>query len=317
MTWKRKQANWQLESPRLSPSTKSTWVTTIQGSSFKPTRLGRRTNPKIPEERICRSLVRGGWRSQCHRFNALPFVMERQVPSIYCVQQLWMSRFRKAQYNHWVINGLVVMHWFFPPFKTTKRKLESSRDPCEERYCTCSENCVVWISTWAVNCSVKKKVSPLCEFFCFILSFCILSLRSSCLLLPFETLPFVSLCCSSFFLLLLFTEGKIFLLILKVSFLPFSFTFLLVFFRCMQLSVKEWKSLFSVSLSQKNIFFSVSFWREIFFRINSFLRVLVTVFLNLFFVFSFAVLQKKWHICLTLLFFNQFSCVISCFVSPL
>ena len=34
--------------------------TTIQGSSLNPTRLGRRTNPKIPEETICCSLVRGG-----------------------------------------------------------------------------------------------------------------------------------------------------------------------------------------------------------------------------------------------------------------
>ena len=90
------------------------------------------------------------WRSQCHRFNALPFVMERQVPSLESVQQLWMSRFREAQYNHWVINDLVVMHWFFPTIPNNKKNLmESTRELGEEPDCMCSENCVVWTSTWA------------------------------------------------------------------------------------------------------------------------------------------------------------------------
>ena len=154
MTWKRKQANWQIESPRLSSSTKSTWVTTIQGSSLCPTWLGRRIGTTIRKERICQITgarwmhpcsvlewnkihwkrmkcglerddeVWDWWKSTdgetdtkrgqmkttyetrpkseksscsiyqrccsrwcknlslCHRFSTLPFVMERQVPSI-------------------------------------------------------------------------------------------------------------------------------------------------------------------------------------------------------------------------------------------
>ena len=59
-TFKGKQANWQIESPRLSSSAKSTWVTAIQGSSLYPTRLGRWTSPTFLKERICSSLERGG-----------------------------------------------------------------------------------------------------------------------------------------------------------------------------------------------------------------------------------------------------------------
>ena len=38
------------ESPRLSWTTKSTWKTTMRGSSLCPTRLGRRTSPTILKE---------------------------------------------------------------------------------------------------------------------------------------------------------------------------------------------------------------------------------------------------------------------------
>ena len=57
-------------------------------------------------EMKCGMMEEHGWRNGHEEKpneklrNALPFVMERQVPSIYSVQQLWMSRFRKAQYNH-------------------------------------------------------------------------------------------------------------------------------------------------------------------------------------------------------------------------
>ena len=51
MTWKRKQANWKIESPRLSSSAKSTWATTIHCSSSCPARLGRRTQgKKLPND---------------------------------------------------------------------------------------------------------------------------------------------------------------------------------------------------------------------------------------------------------------------------
>ena len=55
MTWKSEQANWQIESPRLSSTPKSTWRITMKGSSFCPTRLGRRTNTTIRKERICQN----------------------------------------------------------------------------------------------------------------------------------------------------------------------------------------------------------------------------------------------------------------------
>ena len=53
MTWKSKQAKWQIKSPRLSSTTKSTWRTTMKGSSTCPTWLGRRTGTTIRKERIC------------------------------------------------------------------------------------------------------------------------------------------------------------------------------------------------------------------------------------------------------------------------
>ena len=59
MNWKSKEANWQIESPRLSSSTKSTWRTTMKGSSFCPTTLGRRTGTTIRKERICQIAGRG------------------------------------------------------------------------------------------------------------------------------------------------------------------------------------------------------------------------------------------------------------------
>ena len=65
MTWKRKQANWKIESPRLSSSTKSTWVTAIEGSSVFRTWLGRRTNPTILKKRICQ-ITRATWMHPCN-----------------------------------------------------------------------------------------------------------------------------------------------------------------------------------------------------------------------------------------------------------
>ena len=58
MTWKRKQANWKIESPRLSSSAKSTWATTIQGSNLFRTWPGRRTSPTILKGRICQITAR-------------------------------------------------------------------------------------------------------------------------------------------------------------------------------------------------------------------------------------------------------------------
>ena len=58
MTWKRKQANWKIESPRLSSSTKSTWATTIQGSYLFCTWPGRRISPTILKGRICQITAR-------------------------------------------------------------------------------------------------------------------------------------------------------------------------------------------------------------------------------------------------------------------
>ena len=55
MTWKRKQANWKIESPQLSSSTKSTWATTIQGSYLFCTWPGRRISPTILKRRICQT----------------------------------------------------------------------------------------------------------------------------------------------------------------------------------------------------------------------------------------------------------------------
>ena len=76
-------------------------------------------------------------------------------------------------------------------------------------------------------------------------------------------------CVFSFFLVCYF---------LNESFSPFSFTFLFVFFRCLQLSVKEWKSLFSVCLKKISLFLSVSLLVDVFFSIFPFLHVLVTLF---------------------------------------
>ena len=58
MNWKNKEANWQIESPLLSSSTKSLWVTTIQSSSKCPTWLGRRTGTTIRRGRSAKSLER-------------------------------------------------------------------------------------------------------------------------------------------------------------------------------------------------------------------------------------------------------------------
>ena len=58
MTWKTKQANWKIESPRLSSSTKSTWATTIQGSYLFCTWPGRRISPTILKGRICQITAR-------------------------------------------------------------------------------------------------------------------------------------------------------------------------------------------------------------------------------------------------------------------
>ena len=55
---KRKQTNWQIVSPRLSSSTKSTWATTIQGSYFFCTWPGRRISPTILKGRICQITAR-------------------------------------------------------------------------------------------------------------------------------------------------------------------------------------------------------------------------------------------------------------------
>ena len=85
------------------------------------------------------------------------------------------------------------------------------------------------------------------------------------------------------------------------SFPPFSFTFLfLCFFRCMQLSVKEWKYLFSVLSQKKNLpFFARFLVREFFFLT----KILSTCFGNfVFWISSFffplqCFTQKKtWHI---------------------
>ena len=104
------------------------------------------------------------------------------------------------------------------------------------------------------------------------------------------------------------------------SFAPFSFTFLfLCFFRCMQLSVKEWKSLFSVSSQKKSPFLCPFPCSRIFQKKKYFLHVLVTLCFEslLSFFLCSASHKKNLTYYLTLLFFNQFSCVISCFVSPL
>ena len=54
----KKQTNWQMESPRLSSSTKSTWATTIQGSYLFCTWPGRRISPTILKGRICQITAR-------------------------------------------------------------------------------------------------------------------------------------------------------------------------------------------------------------------------------------------------------------------
>ena len=65
MTWKSKQAKWQIESPRLSSTTKSTWRTTMKGSSLCPTKLGRRTSQTILKERICQ-ITEARWMHPCN-----------------------------------------------------------------------------------------------------------------------------------------------------------------------------------------------------------------------------------------------------------
>ena len=54
--------------------------------------------------------------------STLPLVMERQVPSIWCVQKL--SRFRKAQYNDKVVIVFLVMQRLCPTIQKEKRKLD-------------------------------------------------------------------------------------------------------------------------------------------------------------------------------------------------
>ena len=50
----------------------------------------------------------------------------------------------------WSMNVFVVMQSPFPIIQKEKESLiASSREPCEEPDCMCSENCVVWTSTWA------------------------------------------------------------------------------------------------------------------------------------------------------------------------
>ena len=54
MTWKKKQANWKIESPRLSSSTKSTWSTTMQQG------LGEEQVQRYFKKEFAKSLARGG-----------------------------------------------------------------------------------------------------------------------------------------------------------------------------------------------------------------------------------------------------------------
>ena len=65
MTWKSKQAKWQIKSPRLSSTTKSTWRTTMKGSSLCPTKLGRRTSQTRLKERICQ-ITEAKWMHPCN-----------------------------------------------------------------------------------------------------------------------------------------------------------------------------------------------------------------------------------------------------------
>ena len=54
MTWKKKQANWKIESPRLSSSTKSTWRTTMRQG------LGEEPVQRYFKKEFAKSLARGG-----------------------------------------------------------------------------------------------------------------------------------------------------------------------------------------------------------------------------------------------------------------
>ena len=65
MTWKSKQAKWQIESPRLSSTTKSTWKTTMKDSSLCPTKLGRKTSQTILKERIFQ-ITEAKWMHPCN-----------------------------------------------------------------------------------------------------------------------------------------------------------------------------------------------------------------------------------------------------------
>ena len=100
--WKKKQANWQRESPWNSSSTKSTWVTAIHGSSSYPTRLRRRTSPKIPEERICCSLERSGcthamfWNGNRLKEDEV-WVKKRSTDSMHC-RWSWKEKFSQFRW---------------------------------------------------------------------------------------------------------------------------------------------------------------------------------------------------------------------------
>ena len=66
MTWKRKQANWRIESPRLSSSTESTWVTAIQGWNVFHG-LGEEPIQRYLKQRICQ-ITRATWMHPCNVF---------------------------------------------------------------------------------------------------------------------------------------------------------------------------------------------------------------------------------------------------------
>ena len=89
--------------------------------------------------------------SLCHRFSALPFMMERQLPSIYSVQKLW--KFRKPQYNEKVVNVPVVVQRLFP---TIQKKKEARLSPPGSRVKS-QIACVVKIVLWELRLERKHR----------------------------------------------------------------------------------------------------------------------------------------------------------------
>ena len=220
MTWKKKQANWQMESPRLSSSTKSTWVTAhtkpklISDSAWAKNQSNDTEGKNLPnhwcevdaplqcfgmeidslkEDEVWFKkrwwsvglMEEHGWRNRHEEtpnenygrdqtevwpielFN-VPMVLLKVVQELVVVPQIQCTAVcdgKTSSLNLECSETVEVPQTaiqrkggqcpcrgaeaFFPPFKKKKILIESSREPCEEPDCMCSENCVVWTSTWA------------------------------------------------------------------------------------------------------------------------------------------------------------------------